>query len=46
MTDHHLPEDPPEIEDVGSNPSPGRLLGDIIAADLSRRAALAGCRVP
>ncbi|MDP3417747.1 PhoX family phosphatase [Falsiroseomonas sp.] len=34
--------DPPEIEDIGSNPAPGRGLGDMIAARLTRRAALRG----
>src|SRR3712207_5280296 len=34
--------DGPEIEDIGSNPSPGRSLGEMIEARLSRRAALRG----
>jgi secreted PhoX family phosphatase len=34
--------DGPEIEDIGSNPSPGTSLGELIEARLSRRAALRG----
>ncbi|WP_270938823.1 hypothetical protein, partial [Falsiroseomonas oryzae] len=35
-------DDPPELEDIGSNPAPGRPIGKMIAARLSRRAALRG----
>jgi hypothetical protein len=47
VTGNVVPEGEPndigvEIEDIGSNPSPGRPIGALIEARLSRRAALAG----
>jgi secreted PhoX family phosphatase len=42
MTDAADQHDLPEIEDVGSNPAPGRDIGNLIEARLSRRAALRG----
>lgn len=37
-----LADEPFEIEDIGSNPSPGRPIGALIEARLSRRAAMLG----
>lgn len=34
--------DPPEIEDIGSNPDPRDTLADLVERRLSRRAALRG----
>jgi secreted PhoX family phosphatase len=42
MPTDRLPEDPPEIEDIGSNPSGHRPLSALIEAQLTRRAALLG----
>lgn len=42
MTDNHNEDDFPEIEDIGSNPAPGRSMDDLINTRLSRRAALQG----
>ena len=42
MKNEEMLGDGPEIEDIGSNPSPGTSLGELIEARLSRRAALRG----
>ena len=42
MSDAPDTDDVPEIEDIGSNPSPNRPLHEVIDARLSRRAALRG----
>ncbi len=42
MKNEQMLGDGPEIEDIGSNPSPGTSLGELIEARLSRRAALRG----
>jgi secreted PhoX family phosphatase len=42
MSDHSHDAEPPELEDIGSNPAPRDTIGEMIAARLTRRAALRG----